>query len=212
MKKSQYESSNKTKSRFVVPSGIINLTQSFVVAVCISLVLYLFVFTPNQVKGNSMSPNLESGEVVLTNKMINWLGNTTVGQSLGFTYSRGDIIVFQKPGFDDFIKRIIALPGERVAIRDGYVYVNNNRIVEDYLPPATFTSGGTFIEEAGEGKVVGEDEFFVLGDNRGESLDSRYNEIGFIKKDWLKGKVILIYWPLSKLSIVNTGEIEIITN
>lgn len=210
MKQSQYETSTTTNQRFTIPSGIIDLIQSFVVALCICLVIYLFVFTPNQVKGNSMSPTLLDGEIVLTNKMVNWLGNSEFGKSLGFSYSRGDIVVFQKPGLDDFIKRIVALPGERVAIRDGYVYVNNNRIVEDYLPPATFTEGGTFIEDGGEGKVVGEDEFFVLGDNRGASLDSRYNEIGFVKKDWLKGKVVLVYWPLNKLSIINTGEIEVV--
>ena len=107
MKKSQYETSTTRSQRFTIPSGVINLIQSFVVAVCISLVIYLFIFTPNQVRGNSMSPNLLDGEVVLTNKMINWFGNTGIGQSLGFVYNKGDVIVFQKPGHDDFIKRTL---------------------------------------------------------------------------------------------------------
>jgi len=191
-----------------VPASTLEFLQSLVIAICIAVVLYLFIVTPNQIQGNSMIPNFYEGDIILTNKLSNWLGDTEFGKSIGLNYKRGDVIVYQKPGLSDHVKRIIAVPGDRVAVRDGFVYINNKKLVEEYLPPATFTRGATFIEEEGESKVVPEGTFFVMGDNRNDSLDSRYNEIGFVDKNWVKGKVILIYWPINRFGIVNTGEFQ----
>lgn len=207
---SQYEILTSKRKGRSVPSYVVNLLQSAIIILSIFIVIYLFIFTPNVIEGDSMNPSFTNGQMILTNKLVNWFGDTQFGKSLDLVYKKGDTIVFQKPGLNVYIKRIIAMPGERVAIRDGYVYVDSKRILEEYLLPATFTKGSSFIEDGGESKVVPENEYFVMGDNRNNSLDSRYNEIGFVKKEWLKGKVALIYWPIGKLGIVNTGKIEVI--
>jgi signal peptidase I len=182
----------------------LRLLQSFVILLCILIISYLFIFTPARVKNSSMSPTLSDGELLLANKLVNWLDNTDIGKGLGLEYKRGDIIIFQKPGQDYSVKRIIGMEGDRIAIRDGYVYINNQRLIEEYLNPATFTRGSDFIEDNGESKVVGKNELFVLGDNRSNSLDSKNSEVGFIKKDWLKGRIMIVYWPLSNIKLIHS--------
>jgi len=183
-------------------SPIADFLQSIVVAVSICIVVYLFIATPNQIDGQSMEPNFSNGEIILTNKITHWFGGTQIGKSLGMDYGRGDVVVFQKPGFNDFIKRIIAIPGDTIAINDGSVYINNIKLKEEYLGENTYTRGGTFVKENTEPVVVPEGNYFVMGDNRSNSHDSRYIDIGFINRDWLKGKVILRYWPIYKLSLI----------
>src|SRR5690606_9943541 len=113
-----------------VPASTLEFLQSLVIAICIAVVLYLFIVTPNQIQGNSMIPNFYEGDIILTNKLSNWLGDTEFGKSIGLNYKRGDVIVYQKPGLSDHVKRIIAVPGDRVAVRDGFVYINNKKLVE----------------------------------------------------------------------------------
>jgi signal peptidase I len=192
-----------------IPASAADIFQTIIIAISLCVILYVFIVTPNEVEGESMYPTFSNAEVVLTSKLNNWLGRTDFGKSLGLDYKRGDSVVLQKPGDKDYIKRIIALPGERIAIRDGYVYINNNRLTENYLPPATYTQGGEFLEDGGEGKVVPENTYFVLGDNRTQSFDSRFNELGFVKESWLKGKVVLRSWPIDKFGLINAGEYKL---
>ncbi len=182
----------------------IDILQSVIIAVFVCTVIYLFIAIPNQVSGSSMQPNFHDAELLLTNKIVQWLGDTPIGQSLGVNYQRGDVIVFQKPGEKDFIKRVIGLPGDKVSIKNGNVYINGQQLVEDYIPSEVRTNGGTFLE-TGDEKTVPDGHYFVMGDNRGNSEDSRYSEIGFIDRSWMKGKVILRYWPLNVFGIIPTG-------
>lgn len=190
---------------------LVDLLQSIVIALFICIIIYLFIATPNQVSGPSMLENFHDKELVLTNKITQWLGNSDFGKSLGLDYQRGDVVVFQKPGRQDLIKRIIGLPGESVMVFDGRVYVNNKQIKENYLPPTLRTNAGTF---AGEGEIINlaAEEYFLMGDNRGNSADSRDANYGIIKREWLKGKVILRYWPLDKFGVIGTGQIEFVEN
>lgn len=190
---------------FDLKGNIIEFLQSIVIAIAICIVIYIFIATPNQIEGLSMNPTFENGEIVLTSKVHQWLGGTPFGSSIGITYMRGDIVVFQKPGFDDFIKRIIAVPGDTVALKAGQVYINGQLIKEDYLSADTYTKGGSFIQENGSEKTLAENEYFLMGDNRNNSHDSRYSDIGFIKRDWLKGKVLVRYLPINKVSIMEHG-------
>lgn len=208
---SQYNNWRSSKKKNLqISTLLLNILQITLIGICLCTISYLFIVTPNEVQGESMLPEFRDGQIVLTNKLSTWLGENDLGRSLGLDYQRGDTVVFQRPGQSDFIKRIIALPGERVAIRDGFVYVNNNQIEEEYLLPATFTKGGGLVEDGGESKIVPENSYFLLGDNRGQSLDSRFNEVGFVEREWIKGKVILKYWPLNELSVVSRGKIEFV--
>ena len=183
-------------------SNLLEFVQSIVIAIAICVFIYIFIATPNQIQGQSMDPTFKNAEIVLTSKIHQWLGGTPFGRSVGLDYKRGDIVVFQKPGLDDFIKRVIGIPGDSVNIKEGHVYINGNKIIEPYLDSGIVTKGGTFIVDNGQPVTLGQDEYFLMGDNRGNSRDSRYAEVGFIKREWLKGKVLLRYWPLNKIWVV----------
>lgn len=161
--------------------------------------IYVFVATPNQVEGDSMLPALASNELIITDKIDQLLSK--VNDNFGIKYVRGDIVVFQKPGHKDFVKRIIGLPGEEISIHNGHVIINKEELEEDYLVN-TYTIGGDFVEDDST-IIIPENRYFVLGDNRMDSLDSRYSEIGLINKDWIKGKVIARYWPFTRFSLFN---------
>ncbi len=154
-----------------------------------------------------MEPNFYNGERVYTNRLPQWLNDTSVGKFLDLDYKRGDVIVFYKPGMiGSLIKRVIGLPKDKVKIQDGHFFINGQELIEDYISKDVFTKGGTFIAE-GEEKTVPDNSYFVAGDNRTVSNDSRY--LGFILKDWMQGKVIFRLWPLDKIGIINEGQFEI---
>lgn len=186
-----------------VPYAVLDILQTLVISLSICVVIYIFIATPNQIEGESMEPNFFAGEIILTNKLSEWLGPTQVGKQLGLDYNKGDVVVFQKPGYNDYLKRVIGIAGDKIKLQDGYVFINGQKLNEDYLPPATFTRGGSFLKEDGEEKVVPEGKYFVMGDNRANSHDSRYTDIGFVDRTWFKGKVILRYWPINKFTVIN---------
>lgn len=185
-------------------SWIINAMQGFVIFAFMIIVLYLFIATPNQVDGSSMCPNLINDEMLLTNKIAQLIGDNPLGQAIGFQYQRGDIVIFQKPGFKDFVKRVIGIPGDRVGIKDGSFYVNGQKLNEPYIFEPTIP--GTFIGE-GDEKVVPAGYYFLSGDNRNGSLDSRFEQIGFVKREWMKGKVFLRWLPVDRFSFIGQGVI-----
>ena len=108
---------------------------------------------------------------------------------------RGDIVILRPPtdNSKDFIKRIIALPGERLLIRDGVVYINGHRLDEPYLPEA-WTVFNNWPTNGTNGQVMGPDEYFVMGDNRNKSQDSR--SFGPITRDRIDGRAWFRIWPL----------------
>lgn len=158
--------------------------QVVVFAISIFLFVYLLLAQPHKIKGESMLPNYDDGEFLLTNKLLYRLEEP----------SRGDVIVFQPPGIEsDFIKRIVGLPGEKVMIRDGRVFVNGQELFESYVEPTVRTNPGKFAQE-GVSLTVPTNSYFALGDNRGSSQDSRY--FGYVAKSSITGKAWLVYWPV----------------
>jgi signal peptidase I len=158
--------------------------------VLLALVIFFalhFLIQNFRIEGTSMLPNLQNGQYVLVNKTAYWFGNDP---------SRGDVIVFRKPDQsnqapnqmpEDLVKRVIGLPGDTVEVkRDGTVYINGEIIEEPYLSSNVGGISGTW--------VVPEDEYFVMGDNRGVSNDSR--SIGTIPQENIVGKAWLIIWPI----------------
>jgi len=167
------------------------ILQTLVFAISIFLFIYLLLLQPHKIKGSSMEPNFHDGEYLLTDKISYRI----------HTPERGDVIVFKAPPdyVDEFIKRIIGLPGDTVSVKNSKVFVNGKQIEEAYIPAEFHTYAGRFTDE-GTVLTVPADEYFVLGDNREHSLDSR--NIGFIGKDKITGRAWLIYWPVNKAGVV----------
>lgn len=171
---------------------LIDLVETLVIAGAVFVVIYAFLFRPFQVNGKSMFPTYDDQEYVLTNLI-----------ALRFSsLERGDVIVFKAPPNEDrdYIKRVIGIPGDTVTIRDGFVYINGKKLDETYLPPDYKTYGGAFLSE-GEEAPVPADSYFVMGDNRGYSSDSR--EWGFVPRDKIIGKSYVVYWPPNHFRVIN---------
>ncbi|MBI2029777.1 signal peptidase I [Candidatus Gottesmanbacteria bacterium] len=166
---------------FVILAGIIG---AIVLALTVFVLIYLFAFQPHMVKGEAMLPTYPNNAYVITDKLSYRSGQP----------QRGDIIVFKAPANPefDYIKRIIGLPGEKLMIQNGVVYINSNPIKENYLPENSLTLlyKDRFIKE-GETMVIPQDNYFVLGDNRKKSADSRL--WGFVPKEDIIGKVTFCY-------------------
>ena len=160
-----------------------DILEVVVLAVGIFLIVYLLVLRPHKIKGQSMHPNFPDGEFLLTEKITYYRDDP----------KRGDVVVFKPPiSEDEFIKRIIALPGESISVKDGKVFVNDQELKEDYI--SVQTSGGSFLNE-GDTYIVPQGQYFVLGDNRPHSSDSR--AWGPITKKVISGKAWLIYFPFN---------------
>lgn len=138
-----------------------------------------------------MEPNFIDGEYLLTDKITYRLKEP----------QRGDVIVFEAPANsgEEFIKRIIAVPGENFSIKEGTVFINGRSLKEPYFSKDPKTLSGAFLKE-GEEITVPQDSYLVLGDNRHHSSDSR--RWGFIAKEKITGRAWLIYWPVSKAGII----------
>lgn len=172
-------------------SFFLEVLQTIVFAVSIFLFIYLLLLQPHKIKGSSMEPNFHDGEYLLTDK-ISYRLNTP---------QRGDVVVFKAPPdySDEFIKRIIGIPGDVVSVKENHVYVNGEMVNEAYIPETYNTYPGRFAAEGAE-LTVPTDQYFVMGDNREHSLDSR--NIGFIPKDKITGRAWVVYWPLSEFGVI----------
>lgn len=166
--------------------------QTILIAASIFLVIYIFLFRPFQVSGESMFPTFKNREYILTNLI-----------TLRFhDPQQGDVIVFKAPTNEekDFIKRVIGMPGDSVLLKEGFVYVNGKKLDESaYLDASVRTYGGSFLNED-QSVVVPQGHYFVMGDNRPFSSDSR--EWGFVPRDSIIGKSFYVYWPINTMRIV----------
>lgn len=170
---------------------LLDILQTIVLAIAIFMVVYLFLFQPHQVQGHSMDPNFADGEYLLTDKISYRFNDPKMG----------DVIVFHAPiaRRDDYIKRIIATPGQTILIKDGKFYINDKLLDESYLPSDFITRPGAFLNE-GKSYLVSSDEYFVVGDNRDHSSDSR--SWGPVKRKDIIGKAWLVYWPPDKFGSI----------
>ena len=171
----------------------LDLLQTVLLAASIFLVIYIFLFRPFQVSGDSMYPTFKNGEYILTNL----IALRTNG------LQRGDVIVFQAPPDPekDFIKRVIGLPGDTVELKNGFVYVNGKKLDESpYLHSDVRSYGGAFLKDS-QPYTVPTDDYFVMGDNRPFSSDSR--EWGIVARSKIIGKSFFVYWPLSVMRLVH---------
>lgn len=191
----------KTKSIF-------DFLETLIIALAFCTFIYLTIAFPNKVEGQSMEPTFHHSDLVITNKTVQYLGNTEFGNSRNYDYQRGDVIIV-KQGNTDLIKRVIALEGEQVEIKQNRVYINGSELEEEYLPTTVrskLPSPEMSLFNDGKVLTVPEKSYFVMGDNREHSKDSRFKEIGFIPRSNIKGRVVFRYWPLADIGIVHRGE------
>lgn len=168
-------------------------------AIAIGIIVFAFIrtffFSNYVVEGESMMPTLQDGNKLMVNK---------IGYQIG-DLNRFDVIVFHANEDEDYVKRLIGLPGDKVEYRDDQLYINGKKYEEPYLEKyreeamgGRLTGDFTLFELTGE-KTVPKDKIFVLGDNRLGSRDSR--EFGFISVEQVVGKVNLRYWPMDKMAV-----------
>jgi signal peptidase I len=158
-------------------------------SVLIAVLVILFLYQPVKVEGTSMMPALVDQERIFINKYLYRFHLAEVG--------RGDTVVFWFPGdiSKSYIKRIIGVPGDRVEVREGDVWVNGNRIEEPYVPEEYRDKTSTAAQ------VIPPDRFFVMGDHRSSSNDSR--TWGMVPRNLIYGKAIFVYWPLERMGLLH---------
>lgn len=167
----------------------LDIIETLVIALSIFLVVYLFFMQPHQVNGQSMVPSFQSGEYVLTDKISYRMRDP----------QRGEVVVFHAPEAAncptgtgcDFIKRVIALPGESVEVKDNHIYVNGRVLPEEYIPADFETQAGEYTR--GRTITIGAGEYLLIGDNRPYSSDGR--AWGPVPKDQIVGRAFFRYWP-----------------
>lgn len=155
--------------------------KAMVLAIVIALFVQNFIFATSIVEGDSMEPTLEDGERLIFNKIVYFIDEP----------KRGDIIIIQQPN-KNYVKRIIALPGEIIEIRNSELYINGERYIETFLSEEVRGKTGEY------GPIrVPQNSYFVMGDNRAISKDSR-NGLGYIHRDEIIGKSELIIYPFTE--------------
>ncbi len=172
------------------------ITKVVAISLAIILPVRYFLIQPFYVKGASMEPNFHDHEYLIIDEL---------------TYrfeapERGQVIVFRYPRNPQeyFIKRIIGLPGEQVQIKDGQVIIFNEAHPEGFAINEKYLSGELITFDSSETKVtVGPDEYFVLGDNRSASKDSR--SFGPVSKSFITGKVLFRGWPLNEITVFDNN-------
>jgi signal peptidase I len=182
---------------------VVEVLQTVVQMVLLFLLISALIgrFEIHQV---SMEPNFHEGQRVIVSKLgslwSNWFADTAhaadAHKSSPFALQRGQIVVFKlpEPESDALIKRVIGLPGDTISFRDGAVLVNGTPIDEAYVNGA-YTSCNSYCEPV----TLAADSYFVMGDNRLNSLDSR--SFGPISSDEIIGRVVMRYWPLNQVAI-----------
>lgn len=173
------------------------LLRELVETVVLSLVIFLLIRMVVQnyrIESHSMMPNFQEGQFILVNKLAFIFGAP----------ARGEVIVFHNPRNtnEDYIKRVIGLPGDTVEIHDQIVYIDSRPLPQPYdtnpIPP-----GYTFGPQ-----LIPPDHLFVMGDNRPNSRDSRYPEVGAISEELVVGKAWLRVWPFSVAGLVKHYQLE----
>ncbi len=175
--------------------AIFELIETVVTSGIVILIIYTTIAIPEQVQGASMEPSFYSGERILVEKITKFVK----------PFETGEVVVLHPPNNSnvDFIKRVIAVPGDIVKIYNCSVYINRDgqvyKLDEPYLAEGTCTYAGGSIRE-GRSLQLKENEFIVLGDNRNKSADSRV--FGVVNRDSIVGRVVFRFWPVSDIGFI----------
>jgi signal peptidase I len=183
-------SSSQANSHHILRNEIRVWTRDLLIAIGLALVIIVFLYQPVKVEGTSMAPLLSDQERIFINKFVYRFEDI----------HRGDVVVFWYPldRSKSFIKRVIGLPGETVDIRHGLLYVNGQLVPEPYVPPQY-----TDVTDFGPIKVP-KDSYFVMGDHRISSNDSRV--FGPVASQFIYGRAVFAYWPVDHFGSLSTTE------
>jgi signal peptidase I len=160
--------------------------RDLLISATVSVLIILFLYQPVRVEGTSMLPRLEDHDRLFINKFVYHFSSI----------ERGDVVVFHYPRDPEksYIKRVIAVPGDRIRIDHGSVWLNSKPLPEGYVPEA-YRDSRSMAEI-----VVPDDSYFMMGDHRSISSDSR--EFGPVERDLIYGKAVFVYWPAKDLGTV----------
>jgi signal peptidase I len=160
-------------------SGLGLWLRDLLISATVSVLIILFLYQPVRVEGTSMLPRLEDHDRLFINKFVYHI--TSI--------ERGDVVVFHYPRDPEksYIKRVIAVPGDKLRIDHGQVWLNGKLVPEGYVPDA-YRDARSYAE-----MVVPDDSYFMMGDHRSISSDSR--EFGPVERDLIYGKAVFVYWP-----------------
>ncbi|RXH55923.1 signal peptidase I [Granulicella sibirica] len=167
-------------------SSVHSWLRDLAVSIIVSTFIIIFLYQPVRVEGTSMLPVLEDQDRLFINKMAYRVGEI----------HHGDVVVFLYPHdhTKSYIKRVIALPGEEVRIDHGRVFVNGKPVKEKYVPPM-------YADDRSQPEMqVPDHEYFVMGDHRSISSDSR--DFGPVDRELIYGKAAFVYWPMDQLGVV----------
>jgi signal peptidase I len=175
--------SEKTRTTNRAATLFASWVRDLIISLAISAFIIVFLYQPVKVEGTSMMPSLDDQERIFINKFVYRIE----------PIQHGDIIVFRYPRdpAKSFIKRVIGVAGDHVRIEDGRVYLNGRQLVEDYVPRA-YDDDRSYPDV-----VVPPDSYFVLGDHRSLSNDSR--DFGPVDASYIYGKAVFGYWPVDKM-------------
>lgn len=178
--------SNLAKAKDKEKNEWLEWGKAIFIAILLAFLLRTFVFATSIVEGESMVPTLENGERVIFNKLVYFLDEP----------ERGDVVIIQRP-LKNYVKRVIGLPGETVKFREHQLYINGEKYGESFINEEALNHTGNF------GPIeVPENKYFVMGDNRAISKDSR-NGLGFISEDDIIGRSELVVYPFDEWKNIN---------
>lgn len=185
-KRSKERAKERKRKRHKFKFGLLEWSVTILLAAAIACLINTFVIVNSVVPSGSMEPT-----IMTDSRMI--------GLRVSYLLSgpeRGDVIIFRYPDDETkiFVKRVIGLPGETVTITDGTVYIDGEPLEEDYLTVTTLGDFGPY--------EVPEECYFVLGDNRNNSLDSRYWDNTYVPEENILAKALLCYWPVSEIKLI----------
>jgi signal peptidase I len=164
-------------------------TRDLAVALGLAIVVMIFLYQPVKVEGTSMNPLLSDQERIFINKFIYRFE----------PIERGDVVVFWYPldRSKSFIKRVVGLPGEKIEIRDGHLYINGEELADQYVP-AGYIDGSNYGP-----RRIPQGDYFVMGDHRDSSNDSRV--FGPVPRSYIYGKAVFAYWPVDHFGSLTTS-------